>query len=323
MAGNATGKPLTLRGLFPATVTPFTDDLSVDNDALKVHLGRTAEAKGVQGLVVNAGLGELLQLSGEEQIHVIECALEVRRPGQLVIAGIEGRSPAEAVAAGLAAKEAGADALLVLPPFDTRAYRRFARNPASVHRFFEILDREIGHPMIVFQYPDASSVAYSLDALVAIADLRNVVGVKAATGSVTRYVELWKALRDRLSVLVASDAPPLLGMLLSGAHGALIGISVIGPERWAQLVSAALDGDESTATQIFNTFCLPLMEAVFENQEPVRPTSDAAGVKEALAQLGQIPSSRVRPLAEDVTQEGRREIHDALIVSGLLQAVEV
>jgi 4-hydroxy-tetrahydrodipicolinate synthase len=307
----ASPKRLILRGLFPATITPFQADFSVDFEALRRHLRESADVDGVSGIVVNAGLGELMQLTDQEKQAIIALARQVVRPGQLVIAGIEGRGAAQAVSDGRIAKDAGADALLVLPPFDVRPYRRLARHVDSVYRFFSTLD--------IFQYPDASGCAYSVEALVAVSSLRNVVAVKTACGTVTRYVQLWEPLHERVSVLTALDSPPLLGTLLHGTHGALIGISVIGTKRWSELVQAAMNNDAAAASRIHREFCIPLMEGVFENQEPSSPTSEVASVKEALVQLGQIPSSRVRPPAVGVTAEHRAHVARALLASGLLK----
>jgi 4-hydroxy-tetrahydrodipicolinate synthase len=312
-------KRLILRGLLPATITPFKDDFAVDFDALRRHLRESANVDGVTGIVVNAGLGEILQLTQQEKREIIAVARQVVRPGQLVIAGIEGRGAMQAIEDGRLAKEAGADAFLVLPPFDVRPYRRLSRHVDSVYRFFAQLDRELDHPMIIFQYPDSSGCAYSVEALVAAASLRNVVGVKAACGTVTRYVQLWEPLHGQVSVLVAVDSAPLLGMLLHGTHGALIGISVIGTQGWADLIQAAMRNDAQTAARIHREFCIPLMEGVFENQEPSGPTSEVASVKEALVQLGQIPSSRVRPPAVGVTAEHRAHVARALLASGLIK----
>ncbi len=314
----AVPKRLVLRDLFPATITPFHQDFTVDFDALRRHLRESADADGVSGIVVNAGLGKIMQLSEQEKRDIIKVAREVVRPGQLVIAGIEGRGIAQAVRDGNVAKEAGADAFLVLPPFDVRPYRRLSRHVESVVGFFSALDRELNHPMIIFQYPDPSGCAYSVEALVAASAIPNVVAVKAACGTVTRYVQLWEALHERVSLLAALDSPPLLGMLLHGTHGALIGISVIGTGRWAELVAAAMRNDAATAARIHREFCIPIMEGVFENQEPSGPTSEVASVKEALVQLGQIPSSRVRPPAVGVTEQHRAHVRRALLASGLI-----
>ena len=312
-----TPKALVLRGLYPATITPFKADLSVDYDALRRHLRETAQTPGVKGLAVNAGLAEILQLSDEEKKKILALARSVMLPGQLLISGIEGRGPA-AITDGLLAKAAGADALLVLPPFDVRPYRRLAQDPESVYGFFKMLDEQVDLPMIIFQYPDPSGCAYSIPALVKAATLKNVVGLKAACGTVTRYVQLWEALHDKISVLAALDSPPLLGMILHGVHGALIGIGVINTPKWVELIAAAMDNDAATATRIHRECCIPIMDGVFENQEPSSPTSEVACVKEALVQLGQIPNSLVRHPAVNVTDLHRAHVKHALIAAGLL-----
>ena len=312
-----TPKSLVLRGLYPATITPFKADLSVDYDALRRHLSETAQTPGVKGLAVNAGLAEILQLSDEEKKKILALARSVMMPGQILISGIEGRGPA-AITDGLLAKAAGADALLVLPPFDVRPYRRLAQDPDSVYGFFKMLDEQVDLPMIIFQYPDPSGCAYSIPALVKAATLKNVVGLKAACGTVTRYVQLWEALHDKISVLAALDSPPLLGMILHGVHGALIGIGVINTPKWVELIAAAMDNDAATATRIHRDFCIPIMDGVFENQEPSSPTSEVACVKEALVQLGQIPNSLVRHPAVNVTDLHRAHVKHALIAAGLL-----
>jgi 4-hydroxy-tetrahydrodipicolinate synthase len=312
-----TPKALVLRGLYPATITPFKADLSVDYDALRRHLSETAQTPGVKGLAVNAGLAEILQLSDEEKKKILALARSVMMPGQILISGIEGRGPA-AIADGLLAKAGGADALLVLPPFDVRPYRRLAQDPDSVYGFFKMLDEQVDLPMIIFQYPDPSGCAYSIPALVKAATLKNVVGLKAACGTVTRYVQLWEALHDKISVLAALDSPPLLGMILHGVHGALIGISVINTSKWVELIAAAMDNDAATATRIHRDFCIPIMDGVFENQEPSSPTSEVACVKEALVQLGQIPNSLVRHPAVNVTDLHRAHVKHALIAAGML-----
>ena len=182
----------------------------------------------------------------------------------------------------------------------------------------KMLDEQVDLPMIIFQYPDPSGCAYSIPALVKAATLKNVVGLKAACGTVTRYVQLWEALHDKISVLAALDSPPLLGMILHGVHGALIGIGVINTPKWVELIAAAMDNDAATATQIHRDFCIPIMDGVFENQEPSSPTSEVACVKAALVQLGQIPNSLVRHPAVNVTDLHRAHVKHALIAAGLL-----
>lgn len=309
-----------MRGLYPATVTPFAADDSVDWTSLEAHLSYVFAQEGVAGICVNGHLGEILQLSSEERASIVRRAVALKGPGQIVIAGIEAQRVTDLVADGLRAKEAGADALLVIPPVDVRPYRRLSARPEAVLYFFRALNDQVGLPMVVHQYPDFTQTAYTREVLAELVKLEHVVAIKAASVAVTRYNEVWDEFKDDVAILAATDAPGLLGMLLHGGHGALIGIGAIEPHVWAQMMQAALDGDAVTANDIFNRFCLPLMETVFDNQEPTGPISEAAATKEALVQLGQMPSSHVRPPAGEVDEERRAAIAGALRSAGLLGA---
>ncbi|MDZ4293835.1 MAG: dihydrodipicolinate synthase family protein [Hydrogenophaga sp.] len=314
---------MSLAGLYPATITPFLPDLSIDSVELERHLRRTAQTPGVNGIAVNGGLGELLQLSVDEQVDVVRLARNVCAPNQLVIAGLEGRNAEQLIATGHRLIDAGADAFLVLPVFDVRAYRRMSTDTEAVVELFTALDAGLQTPMVVFNYPPASGCAYDVKTMLALARIKNVVAMKAASGTTPVYQELWDALHDKISVLVALDSPPLLEMLEHGSHGALIGISAIAPAVWVDLLDRVQQGDRAGARFLFDKVCRPLMKAVFENQQPVRRTSEVAATKEALVQLGEISSSRVRPPAIGVTQAVREEIRTALISAELLSTAAV
>lgn len=307
-----------VRGLIPATVTPFREDGSIDYKDLEGHLVAVASAEGVFGIAVNGHAGEVLALSPEERAKIVSVARKALPSHIKVIAGIEAHDPEMLVRDGVAARDAGADGLLVLPPFDIRPYRRLAQDPDSVLAVFGKLDREVGLPMIVFQYPDSSGCAYSIAALLRIAELSNVVGVKVSTPEVSRYVEIYEALKGRVAVLPASDAPPLLGMLLHGADGALIGISVVGTPHWFELVREATAGSAQRAKEIFHRVCLPLMAALFENQQPKTLINPFAATKEALMQLGQLRCAQVRPPSIKPDGPRKASIRRALIDAGLL-----
>jgi 4-hydroxy-tetrahydrodipicolinate synthase len=240
--------------------------------------------------------------------------------GVKLVAGIASGSMAGLVHEGLIAKNAGAEMLLVLPLFDVRPYRHLCHQPEAVYGVFERMDREVDLPMIVFQYPEATGCAYSLASLERIASLRNVVGIKAATVTASKYAEINDALGDRLAVLAACDAPSLLGMLLHNAPGALLGISVVGTQQWVELIREATEGDARKAKDIHNRFAVPLMDAIYEYQLQKTPVSTCAANKEALAQLGEIPSSWVRPPALNVTPARKDAIRAGLQKAGLLMA---
>lgn len=304
-------------GLFPATVTPFDEWGGVDVDALCRHLAAVSSAP-VCGLVVNGGIGEVFQLRQEERDTVVKEAARIRAAGQVLVAGIDATTADEACRQGEAAVAAGADALLVLPPFDRRPYRALCQDRAAVLEFFQALDRRLGVPVVVFQYPEDSGCAYPLPVLGELADLPAVRAVKVATPRVSTYVAAWETLRDRVAVLPAADSAPLLGMLLHGAHGALIGIAAVATQHWADLVHAAASGDHNRAVESYRRVCEPLMRVLFAHQQPAGAQSEIAATKEALRQMGVIPTSAVRPPLRQVTAERSAAIGSVLAEIGLL-----
>lgn len=307
-----------ISGLIPATVTPFTETGAIDYDELTRHLRQVGSATGLYGIAVNGHAGEILAMSTEERRSVVAHAKSVLPAGLKLIAGIESHDIDDLVAQGLHAKAAGADMLLVLPPFDVRPYRMLAHDPVSVRRVFQRLNDEVALPMIIFQYGESSGVAYSVPALQAVADLPYVVGVKVGATSPTTFAEIMNGVGDRLSVLAASDAPALLGMLLHKAHGALIGISVIGTQRWSDLVHEATQGSAQRAQEIHSEFAMPIMDAVFENQLHKTFTSYFAATKEALHQMGHLKSAAARAPLVMPDAKKKAEIAACLAKVGLL-----
>jgi 4-hydroxy-tetrahydrodipicolinate synthase len=311
-----------ISGLVPATVTPFKADWSINEADLKNHVRRVAKVDGVFGVVVNAHAGEILALTSDERRRIIEVSKDALPKDKKLIAGVDGRTIGELVGEGLGAKRAGADFLLVLPPYDTRLYRYLSRYKDNVHYLFAELSRQVNLPMIVFLYPETSGCAYPVDVLKTLRDIPNVVAIKATTGNVIRYSQVWNELKNDFSILPSCDSPELLGMLLCGAHGSLLGISTVGTEIWSELVRRALSSDAEGARQIFNKNCLPLMDALFENQEQKTEIGWVGSVKEALIQLGELSSPYVRWPLVPPDKAKKEHVARALISSGLLKGAE-
>lgn len=309
-----------IQGLIPATLTPFASNGDVDHDALATHIATVGSATGLYGIAVNGHAGEILALEDSERQAVISTARRALPTGLKLIAGIESHSVQGLIRQGLKAREAGADMLLVIPPFDVRVYRHLSHESDAVFHVFQRLDREVGLPMIVFQYPDISGCSYSLDALERIAALDHVVAIKASSGSPAKYAELHDRMADKLALLPAADSPSLLGMLLHGAPGSLIGIGVVGTQQWSNLVHEATRGNAQRAKEIHNGFAVPLMRGIFEYHMHWSATCPFGATKEALVQLGQFPSSWVRPPSVLVSERKKSEIRIALVQAGLLPA---
>lgn len=311
-------KPLWLRGVIPAIVTPFRDDYSVDEDGLRRYVRAVLAVPGVSGVLCNGYTGEGGALTPEERRRCIEiCAGEIggRVP---LIAGIDARSTAEAVEAARDAVRAGATVIQVNSPFEHLLRRGFPRTMEAPLRYFGTLNDEVGVPMLVFQYPAWSGLTYPPEVLARLAELPYVVAVKEAVDLET-YVADFDALHGTVALFADHNGYTLLPMLLLGADGTMVGISNVGLELYVELFEAVQHREFQRAVDLTNTRLRPLMR-VLATDLGRTPTSFVSKVKEALVMLGRLDRAVVRPPEVPVTAAERREIRQALTAAGLLPA---
>jgi 4-hydroxy-tetrahydrodipicolinate synthase len=309
---------IALRGLYPAPVIPLNEKLEVLEREYIVHIQRLARVgTAVGGVVVNGHAGEVTALDRTERRRIIELAKSAAPAGFKVIAGIEALSTAGAIGLVRDAQEAGADAALVLPPFDYFPRKGMARTEAAPLRFFEAIADEVDLPLVVFQYPLWTGISYTTATLARLAEIDTVVGVKNACWDVATYKEQYDALAGQVDVLAACDGPELIEMLEYGAQGALVGISNVGTALWAQLVEACLDQRGADVRDMFFSKLAPLAHALFGDIETGAKSFNAL-TKEALVQLGLFSTSRVRGPELDVTDDDRKTVRQGLVTAGLL-----
>lgn len=309
---------LELKGLFPAPVIPLDDDLRLMEREFIVHVQRLARVgAAVGGVVVNGHAGEVTTLDREERTRVVRAAHEAAPAGFSVIAGIAALSTAEAIKLTQDAKDAGADAALIFPPFDYFPRRGAARTVEAPVRFFSSIAEEVDLPIVIFQYPLWTGISYTTETLVRLCDIDNVVGIKNAVWDVSTYIEQYDALRGRVAILAACDGPELLPMLAYGGDGALIGVSNVGTALWAEFVTRCMNNEVDSVRDLFFGRLVPVAQALFGDIH-VGTKSFNALTKEALVQQGLFSTSRVRPPELDVTDEDRKAVNEVLTQSGLL-----
>jgi 4-hydroxy-tetrahydrodipicolinate synthase len=310
-------KSIQLRGLYPASSVPFDSELAIIEREFASHIAAMGKIGGIGGVVVNAHQGEIAALTPRERQRVIELARANLPAGKHVVSGVMSPSIAEAAQQVREAQEAGADAVLVLPPFDFMPRRILARSWEAPYAFFAGVAEKIDLPLVIFQYPFASAIWYTTETMLRLAEIDTVVGVKLAIRHLELYVEQWEALRGKISVLATRDAPGLLTMMLAGADGCCVGISNIAPELWAAFVDHCLADRVKEARDLFMARLMPLIAHVWSERVPRRVTYSAS-TKEALRQLGVFSSSRVRPPELDVNEAERADIRRGLERAGLL-----
>jgi 4-hydroxy-tetrahydrodipicolinate synthase len=255
-------------GVFAATLCAFCEDQSIDEPGLRSYIDDLCAVDGLKGLVCNGHTGEIMSLRPGERAEVTRIyADQVRQSGKAirVISGVSAEGSLEAVDDTVAAKEAGADAILLMPPHH---WLRFGRSSQTAVGFFEDV-AEAGVNIIVHQYPAWTKAGYSLDEMLEMIRIPQVVCIKMGTRDMSRWLwdyEQLKAARGELSIITCHDEY-LLPTLLEAGDGALIGFAGFAPELMVKLVHACLDGDLNAAKQAQETVA-PLARLIYNFGEP-------------------------------------------------------
>jgi len=274
------------RGVFTALVTPFRGG-QLDEGAF-VALVERQIAGGVHGLVPVGTTGETSTLTHGEHRRVVELCVKTAAGRVPVIAGAGSNSTAEAIELAQHAKDIGADAALVVTPYYNRPSQE------GLYRHYLAMCEAVNLPLVVYNVPGRTSVDISNDTLQRLAALRNIIGIKDATG------DLGRASLQRLAcgpnwVMLSGDDPTALGYMAHGGHGCISVSANVAPGPVAAFYNAVLAGDWAGALS-WQDKLVRLHRALFLDSSP-------APTKFALAHLG-LCTDEVRlpiaPCAESV-----------------------
>ncbi|HXV00252.1 MAG TPA: 4-hydroxy-tetrahydrodipicolinate synthase [Caulobacteraceae bacterium] len=277
------------KGVFTALVTPFRDG-AVDEAALAALVDRQVAA-GVHGLVAVGTTGESATLSHEEQGAVIALTVEAAAGRVPVIAGAGSYATAEAIALTGQAKAAGAAAALVVTPY----YNRPSQEGLYLH--FAAIAAACDLPIIVYNVPSRTSIDIANETLARLAKLSTVIGIKDATGDMSRP-SLQRLACGPDWGLFSGDDPSALGYMAHGGHGCISVTANVAPKPCAQFFDFCLSGRWSEALALQERL-IRLHKALFLDASP-------APTKFALAHLGLIAGEArlpIAPCAEAVKDE--------------------
>ena len=226
------------KGVMPALVTPFRDG-AVDEKAF-VALVERQIAGGVHGVVPVGTTGETATLSHDEHRRVVELAVKTAAGRVPVIAGAGSNSTEEAIELVAHAKAIGADAALVVTPY----YNRPSQEGLYAH--YAAINEAVQLPVFVYNVPSRTSVDISNETLARLSKLPNIVGIKDATGDMTRAT-MQRLLCGDDWILLSGDDLTALGYMAHGGVGCISVTSNVAPDLCATFYNAALGNDPSTA----------------------------------------------------------------------------
>jgi 4-hydroxy-tetrahydrodipicolinate synthase len=236
-------------GIIPAVTTPFDPSGAVDRAALEGNLAALLDA-GVHGFVATGTMGEAGSLTTAERRTVVADVVRAAAGRVPVIAGVSSGTPAASIAYAADAAEAGADAIMLLPPL---GYRGDAR---EIVAFYRAVAGAAGLPVMAYNNPEASGTDMP-PALIArlAAEVEQVVAVKECSGDARRIAALLDA-APGLEVLVGGDDWALEG-LCAGATGWVSGVADCAPAECVELFEACRAADLERARAVYSRL-LPL-----------------------------------------------------------------
>ncbi len=266
-------------GAIVAIVTPFRDG-KIDEKAFRGLINFQIDA-GVSGIVPCGTTGESATLTHEEHERVIDICVEEARKRVPVIAGTGSNSTAEAVRLTKHAKDAGADAALLITPYYNKPTQK------GLYDHYAAVAAACDIPQILYNVPGRTGVNMSTETAVALSKIDVIVGIKEASGDLVKCSQIARDTRDDFCVLSGEDALNL-PILCVGGTGAISVTANVLPAKLSGMIKAWQAGELAQAKKIHFEL-LEINSALFMETNPIP-------VKTALAMMGKVREEFKMPL---------------------------
>lgn len=283
-------------GVFPALITPFQRNhgKNLDLDGLRSNIAHLVAA-GVHGVVPCGSTGESATLSFAEHEQVVEVTIDEAGGKVPILAGTGSNNTSEALRFTNAAKDVGADGVLVISPYYNKPNRS-----GLIKHYSAIADCDI--PVVVYNVPGRTGQNLTPDVIAELATHPNIVGVKEASGDVSQISAIIELTRDQDFTVISGDDNLTLPVLALGGGGVISVAANIYPKPLIDMYDAMCKGDLETARNIHFRLS-PLFKSMFFESNPIP-------VKKAAELLGMAAGPLRLPLdeASDPTTEKLREV---------------
>lgn len=289
------------QGCGTALVTPFKTNGSLDELTLRKLVKRQIAA-GIHFLVPCGTTGESPTLKPEEHLRVVEITVEEAKGKVPVLAGAGGYDTAGVAALACEVEALGADGVLSVTPYYNKPTQE------GLFQHYKAIAKAIKLPIIAYSVQGRTGVNVEPATLARLAAIRNIVGVKEASGNIGQMAKVVQEVPAGFAVLSGDDAItiPLIAL---GGHGIISVASNEIPAEMAQLATAALEGDFARARAIQRKF-LPLMDVNFVESNPMP-------VKWAMAEMGLLKAVFRLPMIAP-SDAAQAKIRTVLKQTGLL-----
>jgi 4-hydroxy-tetrahydrodipicolinate synthase len=271
---------IALKGIIPAFPTPLTPAGQLDRDALHRLVEHQIE-HGASGLVPLGGTGEFASLSAGIRNEVIAETVAAVRQRVPVIAGVLSPGYSDAVDAGRAFMDAGADALMVIPPYYVKATQE------TVISYFTGYQKDVGAPVVLYDNPARSHFVLTAQTIAHLYKAGAICGMKASSLDLYHFDHIMERVDDGFAMLGGQDTL-YAQQVAMGAVGGILTSAVLTPSFWVGVQSLVEGGDVKAALKQQRRLNA-LMDALFAEENPMP-------VKAALGMMGLEMGRSVLPL---------------------------
>ncbi|RUT24831.1 dihydrodipicolinate synthase family protein [Asaia sp. W19] len=277
------------RGIYAATLVPFDETGSIEFSLLRAHLRSCTATDEISGILCNGHAGENHLLARKEKKQIIQVARETLGERRLIVSGILAEDTAEACLHAQDAIDAGADALLVFPPFSWAV----AQDDAAIIAHHEAICAASSVPVMLYQSSIGSGgMAYSLPLLETLLGLPGVIAVKEGsweTNAYDRHRRLAARVAPHVQIMASGDEH-LLPCFAIGTTGSLVSLAAILPRSICRLWNAVERGDMAKARTIHEAI-QPLANLIYGKAPSSRAT---LRLKACLVMMGEWSACRTR-----------------------------
>ena len=288
------------RGVFPAIITPFLKDESLDEEGLKRNI-EYLNKTGIAGIIPCGTTGESATLTFEEHKRVVGIAVEASKVP--VIAGTGSNNTSEALELTRHAAKAGADAALLITPYYNKP------NDKGMYEHFKKIAENCDIPIVLYNVPKRTGIDLKPELVAKLSRIKNIVAIKEASGSLSQQSQIIEQTRGSDFVLLSGDDDLTLPTIALGGQGVVSLVANVAPRKTVAMVDAALKGDVEKARELHYELA-PLVRAMFleTNPIPVKTAHKYLGLANGPLRLplGEMAQANEAKLKEIVERLGER-----------------
>jgi 4-hydroxy-tetrahydrodipicolinate synthase len=289
-----------ISGSIVALVTPMLEDGSLDWTSLDALVNWHIEM-GTNAIVPVGTTGESATVDVREHARIIKRVVDQVRGRLPVIAGTGANATQEAIELTQMARDAGADACLLVTPYYNKPTQE------GLYQHYKLIAESVDIPQILYNVPGRTACDMLAETVARLSELQNIVGIKEATGDVKRSLDILELCGSDVVVYSGDDATAV-DLMLGGAKGTISVTANVVPDLMSEVCEAAIAGNAGRAHEL-NSKLMALHTGLFVESNPIP-------VKWALSEMGKIGKGIRLPLTE-LSDQYHGIVRDALQQAGV------